>query len=364
MSVISILFREPGVTVVLPAFLLTTLLHLGVLRFFPRLGLLDFPERYGLLRKPLPYPSGVAAVIAFALLTPFLFAPSAQTTTLLLSVVLIGVTSVIDDRRGLPPWVRIAVQVFVGISIYLAGARIYSITNPLEPWTGLDVIPLDRFVIVSQTFSNPSVIGIVFTVVWFGLTINSLNWLDGIPGQTSLLAAIGCVTIGLLASSSLAYAPELAGVAFAVAGIALATTLFDLPRKSVLGDTGSMFFGFMLGMLTIFAGGKVATAFLVLGVPLIDSMLVILRRLLAGRSPLKGSASGEHLHHRLLEAGWKPGSVIALNVVIGITFGGTALFLNTFEKFIAVLLLGLLMLLLSVLADIQRRTTRRSASAH
>lgn len=353
-----------GLAAIAPAFLLTFILHLGVLKWFPRLGLLDFPERYGLTRAALPYPSGVAAVIAFLVLAPLMLASSAQTTGLLLSVVLVAVTSVIDDRNGLPPRLRIGVQVLVGVIIYLAGARIYSITNPLQPWTDFAVIPLDRFVIVSQMFSNPSIIGIAFTVIWFLLTINSLNWLDGIPGQTSILATIGSLTIGVLASSDRAYQPDLALFAFTVAGIALATTFFDLPRKSVLGDTGSMFFGFMLGVLTIFAGGKVATAFLVLGVPLIDSMLVILRRLVAGRSPLKGSASGEHLHHRLLEAGWKPGSVIALNVVIGITFGGTALFLSTFEKFVAVLLLGLLMLLLSVLADIQRRATRRSASAH
>lgn len=361
MPILSTLTTDLGATAL--AFLMTVLLHLAVLQWFPRLGLLDFPERYGLTRAALPYPSGAAAVMAFLLLAPMVLVPSAQTTGLLLSVVLIAVTSVMDDRKGLPPRLRIGVQVLVGIIIYLAGARIYSITNPLEPWTDIAVIPLDRFVIVSPMLSNPSVIGIGFTVVWFLLTINSLNWLDGIPGQTSILAAIGGLTIGILASSSRAYQPDLALFAFTIAGIALATTLFDLPRKSVLGDTGSMFFGLMLGVLTIFAGGKVATAFLVLGVPLIDSMLVILRRMLAGRSPLKGSTSGEHLHHRLLEAGWKPGSVIALNVVIGVTFGGTALFLSTFEKFIAVLLLGLLMLLLSVLADIQRRTTRQSASA-
>jgi UDP-N-acetylmuramyl pentapeptide phosphotransferase/UDP-N-acetylglucosamine-1-phosphate transferase len=109
-----------------------------------------------------------------------------------------------------------------------------------------------------------------------------------------------------------------------------------------------MFFGLMLGTLTIFAGGKVATAFLVLGVPLIDGFFVIVRRIAHGRSPLRGSQSGEHLHHRLLAKGWSPRQVIVLTAGIGLLFGGTALFLSTFQKFIAAVLLFTLMLLLSI----------------
>ena len=70
-----------------------------------------------------------------------------------------------------------------------------------------------------------------------------------------------------------------------------------------MGDTGAMFFGLMLGVLTIYTGGKVATAFLVLGVPLIDSVIVGFRRISRGRSPFKGNMQNEHLHHRLLKKG-------------------------------------------------------------
>ena len=111
-----------------------------------------------------------------------------------------------------------------------------------------------------------------------------------------------------------------------------------------MGDTGAMFFGLMLGVLTIYAGGKVATAFLVLGVPLIDSGLVILKRISKGKSPFSGSTSGEHIHHRLLDKGWSPRKIILLTVILGCLFGITALFLSTREKFVAAVILLIIMI--------------------
>ena len=150
--------------------------------------------------------------------------------------------------------------------------------------------------------------------------------------------------------------PEVALLAFVVAGIACACLLFDFPPpKVVSGDSGAMFFGLMLGILTVYAGGKVATAFLVLGVPLIDAFIVIGRRILAGKSPLKGSSGGEHLHHRLLACGWPPQTIIILNAVLGIAFGLSALFMDTFQKFIAAVVLFAIIFWMSVMAKPQTK---------
>jgi UDP-GlcNAc:undecaprenyl-phosphate/decaprenyl-phosphate GlcNAc-1-phosphate transferase len=131
---------------------------------------------------------------------------------------------------------------------------------------------------------------------------------------------------------------------------------FPIP-KILMGDTGAIFFGLMLGVLTIYTGGKVATAFLVLGVPLIDSFFVITGRLLKGKNPLEGSQKGEHLHHRLLEKGWTPIHIILLTVTLGSAFGVIALFLSTMEKFIAALILFILMGLLHLYTRAHTDTT-------
>jgi len=99
----------------------------------------------------------------------------------------------------------------------------------------------------------------------------------------------------------------------------------------------------MIGVLTIFSGGKVATAFLVLGVPLIDLLFVVLRRLKRGQSIFHGNAQDQHLHHRLLHKGWSPRQVILFTAVVGTAFGITALFLSTHAKFVATAVLFLLM---------------------
>jgi UDP-N-acetylmuramyl pentapeptide phosphotransferase/UDP-N-acetylglucosamine-1-phosphate transferase len=160
---------------------------------------------------------------------------------------------------------------------------------------------------------------------------------------------MGFLTIGALSLSERVGDTHLATLAFTLAGIAAAGLLFDFPpAKVVMGDTGSMFFGLMLGVLTIYSGGKVATGFLVLGVPLLDSMIVVARRLLKGASPFRGNATDEHLHHRLLRIGWSERQVIALTAILGSSFGIAALFMSTVEKFLAALALLGIMLLLSV----------------
>ena len=340
---------SPLSTTPLLVFAICVIGHLLALKLFPRIGLLDFPERYNLKRKRLPYPTGILAVLTFfvTFLILNLNNMSMQDAGLLIGIALLGISCFIDDRAQLSPKIRLSLQVLVALLLFATGTRIYTITNP----TGLlasSFFKLDTLIIHAPVFGNLPVWSGVFTVVWLLLTINALNWFDGIPGQVSLLSVIGFLTIGFLSLSSRVNQPDLALIAFILAGIALACFLFDFPPPHVvLGDSGSMFFGLMLGTLTIFAGGKVATAFLVLGVPLVDSFFVIIRRLLSGRSPLRGSQSGEHLHHRLLTKGWSPKQVILLTASIGFLFGGTALFLSSFQKVIAAASLFVIMLLLS-----------------
>lgn len=337
----------------LTAFALSLLAHAAALWLFPRLGLLDFPARYGLLRPRIPYPTGIVAVVLFLLF----FLPghplTLQNTTLLIGVTLLALCTFIDDRHPLPATMRIALHALVSVLIFAGGSRIYSLTNPLPSLTGSAVIPLDEWTVTVPIFGSLPVWSGVFTVLWLGLTINALNWFDGIPGQVSVLSTVGFLTIGLLALSQRVDQPQLAVLAFVLAGLAAGAMIFDLPPATMLmGDTGAMFFGLMFGVLTLYAGGKVATAFLVLGVPLVDFMIVATRRVLRGQSPFLHTK--EHLHDLLLARGWSPGQVIALTAGIGATFGITALFLSTLGKFIAAAVLFLLMVTLSHVAARRR----------
>lgn len=325
------------------------LLHLVALRLFPRIGLLDFPERYGLTRKRLPYPTGIISVLVFLAFFLGIAPLTMQTIGIALGVALLAILCFIDDRTPLPSSLRLSAHIGIALLIFLTGTRIFTVTNPLEMLTGFLYLKLDSYVIPSEIFANPPVLSGLFTLLWLGLTMNALNWFDGIPGQVSAIAVIGFLTIGFLSLSSRVDQPELATISFILAGLAAGGLMFDFPPARVLmGDTGAMFFGLMLGVLTIYAGGKVATAFLVLGVPLIDSFFVVVRRLAKGKSPFHGNANDEHLHHRLLAKGWSARQVILLTAALGSLFGITALFLDTLQKFIAAIVLLLIMFVLSL----------------
>ena len=329
-------------------------LHALSLKGFPKLGLTDFPKRYGLKRKAIPYPTGILSVllflVLFAVIQPlFEHAWSGQHVGLIVSIALLALATFIDDRDQLSSKVRLQVQIICGLIIFATGTRIYSLTNPLESIMGIERLQLDTFVIPSPLLSDPSVVGALFTVLWLGLTINALNWFDGIPGQVSVLAVIGFMTIGFLSLSGRVDQPELALMSFVLAGVAAGGLLFDFPPSKVLmGDTGAMFFGLMLGVLTIYAGGKVATAFLVLGVPLIDFVIVIGRRIHKRTPIMSGGRENEHLHHRLLSKGWSEREVIVLTASLGSVFGIAALFLTTTQKFGAAVILFAIMLGLSL----------------
>ena len=328
----------------LMAFVCTVVFHAIALQLFPCMGLLDFPQRYGLLRARIPYPTGVIAVVVFLGFFLALLPWTMHNLGVAIGVTLLACISFIDDRHPLPALLRLATQIIVSMVVFVCGSRIYTFTSPL-PWlTGSSIIPLDSLRIIVPVVGPLPVLSGIFTIVWLGLTINALNWFDGIPGQVSVIATLGFLTISLLSLSPHVGQPDVALIALVLAGVSGGCMLFDLPPPRVLmGDTGAMFFGLMLGILTIYAGGKVATAFLVLGVPLLDFFFVALHRLSHGRSPLAGSAQGEHLHHRLLQRGWKPEHIIVLTACIGMTFGVVALFLNTSGKFIALLMLGTIM---------------------
>lgn len=346
---------NPLLTTPLLALLLSVAVHVLALKFFPRFGLLDFPQRYGLTRGRLPYPVGVVSVVLFAIFFYALASRDIQTTMILLAIILLGIVSFIDDRRQLPAWTRILTQIVCALFVFAGGARIYSITNPLESLLGGGVLPLDRVTLNVPIFGSLPMWSGIFTILWLGLTTNALNWFDGIPGQVSVLSVIGFLTIGFLSVTRVVDQPLVALLAFTLAAIACGSAFVTVPGKAIMGDTGAMFFGFMMGVLTIYAGGKVATGFLVLGVPLFDFAIVLVRRMVKHKPLLKGDAVDEHLHHRLLAKGWTNGQVILLTAAIGASFGFTALFLSTFQKFLAAGILFALMLGLSIYSKPKKR---------
>ncbi len=306
------------------AALVTLLGLLAALRFFPKWGLMDSPVDYGLTRRPIPYSAGMIFFIVF-LVTVVVFVDITKPIAgLLFAGLLITVVSFLDDRMRLSPWLRLGVQIFAGVILVLAGIKMQIISNPFGAPLYLDAI---EFTLLGQEIW---LLSAIILVGWLVLMMNVMNWMDGIPGLSSGISTIAQVSLFILSTQQFHVVDQsaLITISSALAASSLVFLCFDFsPPKLLMGDTGSMFLGFMLGALSFLAGGKVATALLIMGFPMIDAVVVVVRRMLKGTSPLRGDYS--HFHHRLLHVGLSPRKALVFNYVLCSACAVIALVLNS-----------------------------------
>ena len=136
-------------------------------------------------------------------------------------------------------------------------------------------------------------------------------------------------------------------LALILAGACLGFLIYNWhPAKIFLGEGGSVFCGFMLGVLAIISGSKIATALLIMGIPILDVIWVIIRRLWQGRSPV--SADRKHLHFRLLDIGLSQRQAVIFLYFLTAAFGVTSLFLRSRGKLIALAVLAGIMVFLGL----------------
>ncbi|MBU1992162.1 MAG: MraY family glycosyltransferase [Patescibacteria group bacterium] len=328
------------------AFGLTVVLSLLALIFFPKWKLMDRPRKYGLKRNPIPYYGGLIIFTAFAISVLVFTNFDKHIAGLLLGGFMIMGIGFLDDRFGVNPFIRLAVQFLAGVVIVLSGIGINSITNPLGGTFVLDQykIPFE----FNGIFYHLTLLADLFTILWVILLTNTMNFLDGIDGLPSGVTAIAAFTIFLLSTrSGIHYGDQtqVAMLAIILFAVCLAFLIFDFsPARMLMGDTGSTFLGFTLAILAIFSGGKIATTFLVLGIPILDALWVIIRRILQKKSPMKGDL--KHLHHRFLIAGLTKRQTLLVIYAFCVAFGLVAVYTGSLMKLVAVF--GLLFLMVIV----------------
>jgi len=327
------------------SFITTILLVILALKFFPKWGMMDRPQNYGLKRKPIPYYGGLV-IFAVVILAVLIFIPIDQRLLgVLIGGSMIAGVSFLDDFKKVNPWIRLLVQILAALTVVISGIGIESITNPLGGVIELNQvaiqIPFGFGMIEFMIFAD------IFTIIWIVLVINTMNFLDGLHGLVSGVTFIAAITMFILSIGNYNIIDQsaVATLAIIVAMVCLAFWFFDFyPAKILMGDTGTMFLGFLLAVMAIFSGGKVATAFLVLGFPILDAFWVIIRRILSKKSPMKGDL--KHLHHRLLEVGLSDRKALFLIYALCSIFGLSAIFLGSTQKLFMIIAMGIFMLII------------------
>lgn len=305
------------------SFLITILTIPPTIKFAKKFKLID-------QNRPVPRAGGLAVFCAL-FLTIIIFTPLHKTTLGILGgLIILVLIGILDDKyQNISPYSRLVGQFIAALIFVSSGAGINFITNPMGGIIHLDNI---RFL--------PAILGLVW-IVW---VMNMINWSKGVDGQMPGIVATSAFILGLL-SLKLTIFQDLSQVnvamlAFITTGSALGLLIFNwYPAKIFPGFSGSTILGFMIAVLAILSGAKLATALLVLLIPATDFAYTFIRRILQGKSPVWGDRG--HLHHKLLEAGFTHPQISLFYILGSVTLGVAALLLPSQGKLFAASLVGL-----------------------
>jgi UDP-GlcNAc:undecaprenyl-phosphate GlcNAc-1-phosphate transferase len=309
-------------------FALTTTLTLFLtplaMRLALRRGIMDSPGAIKAQASAVPYLGGGAILASFALVVmaaALIRRPESglgELAVILGLAAALAVVGLIDDLRGLSPFVRLLAEIGAGIALWLTPSA-------------ADVFAND--------FWN-----LVVTVVWVVGVTNALNLLDNMDGLSAGVTAVAALFVFIMAADNGQFLVAMLSLALAGCAIGFLRSNFH-PARIYMGDAGALFFGFMLAVLVIklqfIAAPRVVALgvpLVVLGVPLFDTALVTVNRLVHGRSPLTGGR--DHTSHRLVFVGIPVPAAVTLIYVAAASLGCLALVLSRVDRTTGLVLLA------------------------
>lgn len=281
---------------------------------------------------------GIAMALAFNLVILFNkgLAMTPELSGFLIASVILLAVGAWDDIRELFWKMQLFFQMAVSLFVFIVGVRIYYITNPFSG----GIINLDS--------GNTVLISLVLVVFWIVFVINAVNWVDGLDGLSGGISLISIATIFFLCFRPEVNQPPVAIISSALLGTILGFLVFNFnPARILAGTSGAMFLGFSLAVLAIFSGTKIATASLVLVIPIVDLIWVTGERIKNKKSIFK--ADNNHLHHKLLKIGWSQRKIALYYYAITIIISFVALNTKVVGKSIALLISILIMLFASLM---------------
>ena len=274
------------------------------------IGAIDIPkDSRRVHKKPMPLLGGLAIYIS-VMVCLFIFV----TITKKIMLIIIGgslilISGIIDDWKGLSPRAKITFQIIAAIILLIGGVRIDFITNPFTEYKSL---------IYLRYLSIPA------TIFWLVGITNTLNLIDGLDGLAAGIGAISSLCL-MVVARGFAY-DQIVILSTIVAGACLGFLPYNFnPAKIFMGDTGSLFLGFMLGAISIEGVMKsvatiaIVVPIIILSIPIFDTSFAIFRRIKNRQSISTGDRG--HLHHLLLNRAYSQKKIVLILYVISIIFG-------------------------------------------
>jgi UDP-GlcNAc:undecaprenyl-phosphate/decaprenyl-phosphate GlcNAc-1-phosphate transferase len=320
-------------------FSLSIILTLAIKKIALNLRIVDNPGFRKIHSKAIPLLGGIAIFLAFFLVLFF----SRERLVMgnlnyghwlgfFLGGVALMVGGFLDDKYSLKPKLQLIFPIVAAICVILGGVGIQKISDQAGGFIYLDNY---RFLFFS--------VSDLIIFLWLMGMMYTTKLLDGLDGLVTGVSGIGASIIFLFTMTTRYFQPDIGLAALVLAAACFGFLVLNFnPAKIFLGEGGSLFLGFALGVLSIISGGKIAIALLIMGIPILDVVWTIVRRLYSGKNPFKFS-DRKHLHHRLLDLGWSQRQTVLFFYAFSLIFGLSALFLQSRGK---LLFLGFLVFLM------------------
>lgn len=311
--------------------------------FAKKVGAIDVPKDSRRMHStPIPRLGGLAIFLGF-LFSVLLFANIDPTLQgILLGAVVIVVLGMIDDIVPLNALLKFVVQIMAALIVVLYGnLRIDTFTNPN--------------ILSDSPYIHLGFWSIPITVLWIVAITNAVNLIDGLDGLAVGVSSIA--SLSLLIIAIILFEPNIALVMAALAGACIGFMPYNInPAKIFMGDTGSTFLGFILatisiqGLFKFYAVVSFAVPFLILGLPIFDTMFAIGRRVLSGKSPM--SPDRGHVHHRLIDMGFNQKQSVTILYLMSGLLGLSAVVLTSSGEIKALFLVLAVILAIAIAYNI------------
>ena len=273
--------------IILVVFLFVVLIMPVIMKTAEHVGALDMPNERKVHTKPMPRLGGLAIFLGFLLGYMLFCSQTPQMISILIGSFILIIVGMIDDIKPIKPLPKFIGQVAAAIVVVCYGNIIMQDISAYGLYLNFGI------------FAKP------ITVLFIISVINCLNLIDGLDGLAGGIATIFFVTISIIISIMGIYNGLDASLSLIMIGATLGFLLYNFhPAKIFMGDSGSMFLGYMIAVISLLGFKNVTlTSFvvpvLILAIPILDTLFAIIRRLLKGESFAK--ADKEHFHHQILK---------------------------------------------------------------
>lgn len=286
-----------------------------VIKLAYKIGAIDVPkDNRRVHKKPIPRLGGISIAFSFFITTILFNNITKDLIILFLAIFMILIMGVFDDIKELGPKLKLLIQIIAALIVAVFSVRIEFVANPFE------TVPRVFFGYLS----------IPLTVFWIVGITNTVNLIDGLDGLAAGVSAISSTTFAIILFKHGDYASTL--ILIALIGGILGFLPFNFnPAKIFMGDTGALFLGFTLSVISVQATVKSAATLAVfipiitLGIPIFDTAFAIIRRA-KNKQPIMKADKG-HLHHRLLNRGLSQKQTVLILYMMSMILGLSAYFI-------------------------------------